>query len=240
MVFGAVQLLPHFILGKSDKKEIKFETGDRPLPQTTNIWVKASDGLVMREKPDISSKQIYLIPNGTQLEATELEGNWYKVSYMGKNGWVNKNWVTTQAPAEKPTKGWNNYADTQNGYTLRYPKEWVVQDYGVNPATDSNSYIGFGPQLPAELDPAVLPPVILRITDQSSTQVKDSYKENSGAVFKKVTISGYAGERVTFNSSSGTQMNAYFVARGGKVYILEETGGYADELTKMVASLNLS
>jgi hypothetical protein len=237
-VFGVIYLT-RIIPKEEDKQSIKLETGDRPLPSTISLWVNADGGLVMREGPDKGAKQLLLIPNGTQLAATELSGDWYKITYMDKTGWVNKGYVTTTAPAEDPTKAWNSFSNKGFGYTLRYPKEWVAQDYGANPASNSLNYVGFGPQLGATLDPVLLPPVIVRVTAQTKEQAEDVYKKSANVVTEAATISGLAGSKFTFNASSGTQMTAYVVAKGSQIIIIEETGGYSDELVKIIASLNL-
>lgn len=237
--FGVI-FITRVIPKEEDKKEIVLETGDRPLPQVTNLWVTADGGLIMREGPDKGSKQLLLIPNGTQLSATELSGDWYKITYMDKTGWVNKGYVTTTPPAEDPTKDWNNFSNKNFGYTLRYPKEWVAQDYGANPASGSQSYVGFGLQLSATLDPVLLPPVIIRITDKTKEQTDEYYTKTANVIAESATVSGLAASKYIYNASSGTQMTAYIVARGATTIIIEETGGYQDELTKIIASLNLT
>lgn len=237
--FGVIYLT-RIMPKEEDKQSIVIETGDRPLPGTIKLWVTADGGLVMREGPDKGSKQLLLIPNGTELSATELSGDWYKVTYMDKSGWVNKGYVTTTAPAEDPTKSWNTFTNKGFGYTLRYPAEWVAQDYGANPATSSTSYVGFGPQLGAALDPVLAPPVIVRVTASTKEEAEKKYKTASNSIAEPATVSGLAGTKYTFNASSGTQMTAYVVSRGANTMIFEETGGYSDELLRMIASLNLT
>jgi hypothetical protein len=237
-VFGLINLTK-VLSPKANQEEVKIETGDRPLPQVISLWVTADGGLIMRENPDAKSKQIYLIPNSTALSATEVQNDWYKVTYMEKTGWVNKKYVTTTAPAEDPTKNWTSYTNKSFNYSLRFPKDWVVQDYGANPASSSTSYVAFGPQLPATLDPAKLPPVIVRTTTQAVAQLETTYKANQGTVVEPASVSGLSGEKITYNSSSGTQMTAFLVAKGATTFVIEETGGYSDELGRIVASLNL-
>jgi hypothetical protein len=237
--FGVIYII-RIIPKKEDKAEIKLETGDRPLPQVTPLWVTAEGGLIMRESADKGSKQLILIPNGTILSATEIQGDWYKVTYMDKTGWVNKGYVTTQAPAEDPTKNWNTFANKSFGYTLRYPKEWVAQDYGANPASNSQSYVGFGPQLSAVLDPTLLPPVIIRVTGQTKEQVEASYVGAANSIAEVATVSAMPATKYTYNASSGTQMTAYVIAKGALTIVVEETGGYSDELVKIIASINLT
>jgi len=224
---------------KDDKKEIKFETGDRPLPQEISIWITADGGLFMRKDPNPKAEILSTIPNGTKLSAIETQGDWYKVSYMNKSGWVNKSYVTTQAPIEDPTKSWNSFANKAFGYSARYPKEWVVQDYGANPATNSQSYVGFGPQLAPQLNPNILPPIIIRLTSAPKEQVETSFKSAQNSISEPATVSGLSGTKYTYNASSGTQMTSYVVARGALMFIIEETGGYSDELSKMIGSLTL-
>lgn len=225
---------------RNDKKmTIKYDTGDKPLPQQVNLWVSADGGLFMRASADAKSKIVIIIPNGTQLTAIKTEGDWYQVSYMNKTGWVNKAYVTTQAPAQDPTKDWKTFQNSANSYSVRYPTDWVVQDYGANPASNSASYVAFGTQLPASLDPNNLPPVIVRIVNGGADAVAGPYKSASGSTATATTISGLPGTVYTYTASSGVQMTAYVVAKGAQTYVIEETGGYADQLQKMVSSLNL-
>lgn len=222
-----------------DKKEIKYETGDQPLPQTTTLWVTADGGLRMRANPDAKAALVSLIPNGTQLTATEIQGDWYKVTYQDKEGWVNKGYVTTQAPAEDPTKNWKVFTNKSFGYSLRYPAEWVAQDYGANPASGSQSYVGFGLQLAPSLDPSLLPPVIVRITGDSQSSVENHYKAASNSIAEAVTVSGLAGTKYIYNAATGVQMTAYVIPKSAQVVIIEESGGYSDELLKIIGTLTL-
>lgn len=222
------------------KQEIKYETGDRPLPQKISLWVTADGGLKLRETPDAKGKIIILIPNGTQLTAEEVRDDWYKVVYMDKTGWVSKSYITTQAPAEDPTKNWKSYQSKAAYYSLRYPVDWVFQDYGSNPATESTSYVGFGSQLGPALDPNNAPPVVVKVTGKTAENTEAAYKSMSGFVSEAATISSLPAKKYSFNSSSGVQMTVYVVSKGAQTYIFEETGGYSDELAKMIASVILS
>lgn len=236
LVFAALNILK--IIPESKKMEVKYETGDRPLPQTIPLWVTADGGLYMREEALPKSKILILIPDGTKLEATETKDDWYKITYMEKTGWVNKNYVTTVAPAEEPTKTWNTYTDKNYSFSVRYPKDWVYVDYGENPATSSKSYLAFGQQLPPQLDPINLPPLILRVSAESSEKINADYA-GRGGTSEAVTVSTLAATKYTYNSSSGIQMTSYVVTRGTTTFIIEETGGYADELSRLVGTLNL-
>src|SRR4030042_4330008 len=62
------------------------------------LWIISEKGLHLREKPDLLSKSIILIPFGeeiTKLNDTEIEasvdkigGNWINVNYNNNHGWV--------------------------------------------------------------------------------------------------------------------------------------------------------
>lgn len=236
--YGLINLI-RLAPASTEKKELKFETGDRPLPQTISLWVNADGGLFMRETAEPKGKILIVIPNGTQLTAEETKENWFKVTYMNKTGWVNKTYVTTQAPAEDPTKAWNSFANKNFGYSLRYPKEWVAQDYGANPATGSESYVAFGPQLAPAMDPTQLAPVIVRVTAQPKEQAEAAFKSAQNSVAEPQTISGLAATKYTYNASSGVQMTALVLQKGTKTYIFEESGGYSDDLLKIIATITL-
>jgi hypothetical protein len=237
-VYGLINL-SRIAPSTSQKAEIKLETGDRPLPQKVQLWVTADGGLNMRAEPQPKAKIVILIPSGTQLEAEETEGDWYKVSFMNKTGWVNKGYVTTQPPAEDPAKDYKTLIEKDQGFSLRYPKDWVYQNYGANPATSSRAYYAFGAQLGPQLDPVNLPPIILRISEKEKNVIDGQYVA-LGGVPEEASVSNLAATKYTYNSSSGVQMTAYIVAKGAVTYIIEETGGYFTELELIVKNLTLN
>lgn len=234
-IVNIIQLTPD----SNDKKEINYETGDRPLPQIVKLWVVAEGGLYLREDADSESAILKLIPDGTELEALETKDDWYKVKYMDKEGWVHKDYTTTKPPEESPTKGWNSYKNDSFKYTLQYPEDWVAVDYGKNDASNSESYVGLGLQLPSTLDPAKLPPIIIRVTNNTKAEVTAIYSKKTDVVSKKTTISGVEGTKYTYTSSSGTQITTFVVTKGSNTFILEESGGYSNELSLVVGSINL-
>jgi hypothetical protein len=236
--YGLVNLMK-VVPSSKEKSEIKLETGDRPLPQKKKLWVVAEGGLYLRAEANAKAKILILIPNRTTLEAEETQGEWYRVSYMNKTGWVNRGFVTTEAPAEDPAKDYKTLIEKGSGFSIRYPKDWVYQNYGENPASGAIAFFAFGPQLPPQLDPNNLPPIILRISSKEFGVILAQYK-SLGAVEEDASVSGLAAKKFIYNASTGVQMTAYVVAKGGSVYILEETGGYSDELELMVKDLTLT
>lgn len=237
-VYGVINLT-RIAPWESKKMEVKYETGDRPLPQKIKLWVMADGGLYMREKAEPKGKILILIPNNTALEADESQNGWYKVSFMNKTGWVKEGFVTTQAPAEDPTKNYQTLVAKESGFSLRYPKDWVVQNYGANPASSSVAYYAFGAQLPAALDPVSLPPIILRVSSQSKEETEKNFTA-MGATAEAASVSNLPGTKFTYNSSAGTQMTAYVVGRGATAVVIEETGGYADELSLIIKTITFN
>lgn len=240
-VFGGYGVYNLTKIAPAKKEEVRYDsTGDQPLPQKLMLWVKADGGLYQREEPNSKAKIIKLIPDGTQLEADETQGDWYKVTYQDKSGWIHKSFTTTEAPAEDPTKNWSNFKNPSFGYSLRFPKDWVSQDYGANPASGAVSYVAFGAQLSPTLDPQMLPPVIVKVTQKPQVEVETMYKGYKDSVSEATTAAGLAAVKFTYNSESGTQMTAYVLTKGANVFIFEDSGGFSEELAGIVASLNLA
>ena len=55
--------------------------------------VTNTDGLNFREEPSTSGKLIDKISKGAKLEIISTEGDWYKITYNGKTGYVSKQYV---------------------------------------------------------------------------------------------------------------------------------------------------
>lgn len=237
-VYGIINLTRIAPLS-SEKKEVKFETGDRPLPQKIALWVTADGGLYMRANPESKAKIMILIPRGTELSAEETQGEWYKVTYMNKNGWVNRSYVTTTAPAEEPTKEYKTLVEKSAGFSIRYPKDWMYLNYGEEKTSASIAYFAFGTDLPQKFEPSALPSVILRITAKAKAAVEGEYKA-LGATEKALSVSNLPAKKFSYTSGSGVQMSACVIEKGSKIYILEETGGYETELDLMLKTLILN
>lgn len=237
-IINLIRLAP----SKNDKQDLVYQTGDQPLEQKTTIYVDAPGGLNMRQEANSSSKILKTIPDRTKLEASLLEGDWYKVSYDGQTGWVNQKYVkasTGSEPATTATEGWQSYQGVSFGYSISYPGDWVKVDYGANQASRLQGYVGFGAQLSDQLNASILPPVAVKVTTDPLATVQQSYQAKTSAAVADSTIGGVAAKLYTFTASSGVQMNAYVLAGSSYTYILEESGGYTIELTEMAKSFKL-
>lgn len=228
---------------EEDKVELKLETGDRPLSQEIRIIIDASGGLRLRAEPSTKSEILATIPDKTELVAQEVLNEWYKVEYKGKTGWIHRDYTqrisddneSSQEEAEK----WKDYQSKEFGYSIKMPPDWVVKDYGANEAANLVNYTGFGLQLSDTLNPSLLPPVAVKVTEDSFDEVTKNYREKIDSVESKTTIAGLEARKYTFNSSSGVLMNAYVVSKNNYTFIIEESGGYSEELDKMASAFKV-
>lgn len=241
-VYGVVNLT-RIVPKDEDREELVLETGDRPLPKEVKIWTTAEGGLNLRSEPSTDGEVLTTIPADTELTAEELAGDWYKVTYKGKTGWVHKDYVRTFTDEESTTastEGWEKYANTKYGYSTERPADWVARDYGANAAANLVSYVAFGAQLSDTLDPAVLPPVVIKTTTDSVTDVEKIYGKKTDSAASNVKVAGIAAKKYTYTASSGVQMTAYILASSKYTYILEESGGYSTELTEIAENFKIS
>lgn len=224
------------------KVEIKLDTGDRPIPKEDAIYVNADGGLSLRSDRNANAQRLDLIPNGTKLTATEELDGWYQVSYNGKTGWVSKQYTTAVAPAVDPTKDWATFSSTA-GYKIKYQPGWKAQDYGANDTLKASSLVAF-----SNLDlPTTIPvgsefiaPVTVVVSTKTIDEANKSYTTIAGVQTEAVSVGGIAASKYTFTStSSNTQMTAIVFTAGGKVFVLSEGGGYADDLLKMSATFTI-
>jgi len=224
------------------KVEIKLETGDRPIAKEDAIYVNADGGLSLRADRNPNSQRLLLIPNGTKLVATEELDGWYKVVYSDKTGWISKQYTTADAPAEDPSKGWGTFTSTA-GYKIKYQPGWKAQDYGANTVLAASSLVAF-----SNLDlPTTMPagsefiaPVTVAVSTKTLDEAAKSYTTIAGVQAEAVSVGGIAANKYTYTStSSNTQMTAIVFTAGGKVFVLSEAGGYADDLLKMSATFTI-
>jgi len=239
-VYGVLNL-SRLVPDEDQKQDLVLSTGDRPLPEEMKIWINAKGGLNLRELPDGNSKIIAIIPNGTELVSTKLSGDWYEVKFEGKTGWVHRDYVKNFKEEDVPQKDdWKVYRSPNYGYTASYPKDWVYLSYGANKAAGLLDYVAFGLQLSDELDPNRLPPIAIKVTSDSNSVVTSLYKKKTDVVYEKSKIAGIDGFKYVFIAESGVQMTAYIVSGDSYTYILQESGGYASELERMVSEFKFS
>jgi hypothetical protein len=226
----------------SDKKEvIKIKTGDQPLNQSTTIFVNADGGLSLRKEQSATSQRLTLIPNNTKLTTTSSLNGWYQVTYNGQTGWIAEKYTTTQAPLADPTSTWSVF--TGSNYKIKYPIGWKYQNYGANQANNASSLVAFSDQdLPTTVPTGsqFIAPVIVQVSNQTLAAANSTYSTISGVVTTNLTIAGVAANEYTYTSaSSETQVTAIVFSAGGSTFIMNESGGYSDDLLKMANTFSL-
>ena len=230
-------------LADSSTAESNVQTGDRPLAQSQVVYVTGADGgLSLRKEADKSSQRLAYVPNKTKLETQEELNGWYKVTYNGKIGWISKEYTTTQAPPEDPQKSWS-YCVTKYGYKIKYPLGWKYQDYGAFPVAQTVGLVAFSSQelpktIPAGSD--FIAPITVEVTSRSLSEANKSFSSISGVVVEPVTINGIAATKYTYTSVlSNTQMTGLVLSSKGKTMVLNEGGGYSEDLLKMANTISI-
>jgi hypothetical protein len=222
------------------KEEVKVETGDRPLKKDLIVYINADGGLSLRENRDQNSKRLVIIPNKTQLTAVEELDGWYKVTYQDKEGWIIKQYTTTDAPAEDPYKDWSAF--TGAGFKVKYPLGWKVKDYGANTGKSVTSLVAFSNQeLPTSVPEGTefLAPITFEVSTKTSDEVNASFATISGVTKEQIDAGGRTATKYTYTSAySNTQMTSIVLSIGSQTLTLSEAGGYQDDLANMVKTLS--
>ena len=84
----------------SADKTLKAEEKVESAPMTTDssqaatdgktVYINAPEGLNMRGEAKSDSTVLAIIPNGTKLTVLETSGDWYRVEFDTKTGWIAK------------------------------------------------------------------------------------------------------------------------------------------------------
>lgn len=87
--------------------------GGAPAIASGKLWVWSSDGVLLREGPSKTAKQLALIPRGEELEVFSAAaappvadtvsgdvGHWVKANIKGKSGWVFDVFLSSPPPAD--------------------------------------------------------------------------------------------------------------------------------------------
>ncbi|MEI6266425.1 MAG: SH3 domain-containing protein [bacterium] len=228
--------------GSGQKIVSKIQTGDQPLTKELVVFINADGGLSLRNDRSTTSKRLALIPNGTKLTITQELDGWYKVLYESKEGWISKQYTTTNAPPEDPTKDWQIYSSA-SGYKIKYQPGWKAQDYGNNESLATTSIVAFSNQdlpstIPAGSD--FIAPIIVKILTKNIDDITKEYTSMSGVQIEAITVAGKPGQKYTYMMlSTNTQVTAVILNTGPQVFILSEAGGYGDDLLKMLNTLTI-
>ena len=81
------------------------------------MYVNSGNGLNLRERPGTNHKTIANIPNGARLDVISTQGDWVKVKYDGKEGYVSRQYVNENKPRSNSSK--NSTSKSNNGSAKR-------------------------------------------------------------------------------------------------------------------------
>ena len=104
------------------KDEDDPEPGPQPEPQptpteVTTKYVTANIGLNVRTGPGTNYPVVYALPNGTQVNVYEEEGNW---SRIGDNRWACSDYLADVTPEPTPTPSRNTVGETKRFTNFTY------------------------------------------------------------------------------------------------------------------------
>jgi len=228
--------------GSGQKIVSKVQTGDQPLLKELVVFINADGGLSLRAERSTTSKRLALVPNGTKLTITQELDGWYKVSYEGKEGWISKQYTTTDTPPEDPTKDWQTFSSTA-GYKIKYQPGWKAQDYGKNDSLATTSIVALSNQdlpLTIPVGSDFIAPIVVRILTKNIDDITKEYTSMPGVQAEVITVAGRTGQKYTYTmSSTNTQVTAVVLNTGSQVFVFSEAGGYAEDLLKMLNTLTI-
>ena len=63
-----------------------------------SMYVNSSNGLNLRKGPGTNYRTVSNIPNGREVDVVDTDGDWVKVEYQGKTGFVSKQYLSEEKP----------------------------------------------------------------------------------------------------------------------------------------------
>jgi len=116
--------------------------------------VTASGGLNLRDTPSAAGKLLLTVPQGTILDITAAQGNWYQTSYQNKNGWVAADYVQI---------------------VLAYKQGKITASGGLN--------LRENPSTTAEILTTIPEGALVTLTEEGSEWYKANYRGTNGWIY---------------------------------------------------------
>lgn len=259
IIFSGVVLLSMVIIGMgfyiffsdvladdSEKVAITLDTGDQLIEQAITITVNADGGLSLRADKSSTSNRLILIPNGTELTASEESDGWYRVTYDGQTGWISKEYTLLKAAATDTvdeTADWTTFSSTA-GYEIKYQNGWTAKGYGANTVLSASSVAAFSTgTLPTSLSASsdFIAPVTVVVSTKTLEELAASYAAIAGVTTETLPVGGVTATKYTYTSASTkTVVTAIIFSAGGKVFVMADGGGYAEDLLKMATTFTIN
>lgn len=107
-----------------------------------SMYVSSSNGVNLREGPGSNKPVIISIPNGSKIKVLGTEGDWLKVEYDGKTGYVSSQYLSDDKPknsqnktkSSNPNNNNNSSAKSNNSSSSSYDRNWGIGFRAGNPA----------------------------------------------------------------------------------------------------------
>ena len=146
-------------------------------------------GVRMRSGASTTSSILGVYNTGTEMAITGESGNWYKVSYGGKDGYVSKDYMTTTKPSSG--NGGGSTPSTSIGETI---------------VATAKQYMGapyvYGGMSPSGFDCSGFVNYVYKLCGYSMSRVASSIYNNNGTYVEKANLQ--IGDLVFFASNSSS------------------------------------
>ncbi len=134
----------------------------------------------------------------------------------------------TPTPTSSPTAHWNTYVNSQYDYTIKYPINWTVTNWGaLEPKVPS--YIVFNENTSTASARFISVSVSMR------TYAEQLAIEGSNPT--PITLSGITGSKQNFQDSDGNQSTSVILPRTGDLLMLRTKTPYAAIFNLMLSTL---
>jgi len=100
----------------ADDSQSNTTTTTKNEAESTVLYVEATDGLRLRKEPSTSAEILAIMPFGSKLVTIETNGEWTKVTYDEKTGWVMTTYTTKNNPLI--------FKNTDYGFEITFPETW--------------------------------------------------------------------------------------------------------------------
>ncbi|RJO62061.1 SH3 domain-containing protein [candidate division WS5 bacterium] len=232
IVLYGIYSLKRVVPDEKDKKQVKVETGDRPMAKSLSVTINTGGyPLNIRADHDEKSDKVGEIPDKTKVEVKEEIDGWYKITYNGKDGWISKKYTILDSDSIGQKAESGEQAFQGSGYTFKYPSGWNVQNYS---GLDGSVWVALSNnQLPSEAPKgSYFIPLELKVYS-SDKKPTGGFRTDPSAKKEAVAVGGISGTRYTYtDSETSTEINTVEFERNGTLYDFYDNGGYWEDLKK--------
>lgn len=190
-----------------------------------------SGSLNMRRKADAESVVVERIPNGFEVEVGESEGEWSRITYRGKSGYVKTKYLSFLSGTEDEltaasSGGAGKEAEAGIGAEAQMQKEPPLQAGGTAWISTGKGALNMRKKADAKSV------VVAEIPDGARVQVEEAERE-----WTRLTYQGKTGYVKTAYLRLDSQMIGKTIYPDGSQLLLREA---ADEKAKSIASIHAS